>query len=283
MSHDLTGIATLSTITVPDDGDDAVATTGGSDTPIEDPFQALANHSAYIRDALRAVSAGRIGGYSTGGQITVEAHQRWLGSLLRTIGAGTLSLSGLTSNTWYYVYEYLSGSSVVREASTTAPDPATGYTTKTGDTAKLYCFPFYALSATSCRPFRTRGGRYVFLIGAGSSVLGDFEALTAGAATSWTPVDLSAFAPPHAAAWLLDAYFSPKTGGYQAWSLRPDGQTSEAYNALQRGTDALGQFVTPLEVAKHPSGGVGVDYEVIDVASVGTPPILSLFVRGFVE
>ncbi len=280
MPQTITATATWAEVTAaPQDGDDAAADTG--DAPLEAVLQILANRDAYIVDALRAVTPARIGGFSTGGQITVEAHQRWIGGLLRTIGAGTLTLSGLSAG-WYYVYEYLLAGSVVREAVTTVPDPATGYTTKTGATSHLFCFAFYALTATTCRPFRTRGGRCTYLVGAGTSTTSDFVALNAGNATSYTAVNLATWMPPHAVTWLFQAAFVAQVAGVGSWLIRPNGQTSASHGSAQQNVATLGEYLVSIEMARHPSGTVSLDYSVTDV-SAGSAPHLSIYVTGFQE
>jgi hypothetical protein len=186
------------TISIPQDGDDANATTGGTDRPIEDSLQKLTNRSKYLFDQIPSGiawggSLSRV--YSDGTSVKVPPLLVILvGKVLFTVAETTVALSGLTGGTWYYLYCYNSGGSLAFELSTTAPEVSLQY--KTGGLTHRYLAAVRALSATTCRPFRKVGTRHNYRLSA--SAFDAFKVLDAGGATAFTDVSLAGHVPPHA-------------------------------------------------------------------------------------
>jgi hypothetical protein len=165
MSHSLTDSSSFDTVTVPDDGDGAVAAS------VNVGFQALANRDKYLRDSFP-------NGYMIGGQNAVVTSglnsdwqailALWLGGTLYTypslitMNAANIEGGGSFAAGWYYAYAYVSSGSLAFQLSTTAPDILwKDSTLKT----HRYMGCIYAESSSIISKFHKVGQKYIFAIG----------------------------------------------------------------------------------------------------------------------
>jgi hypothetical protein len=224
MAHalSLTAIDDLSTITMPDDGDDLAT------ADVEAIIQTLGNRAVMHRTALlghiawtermSVAPGGSLTSFSIaiGGILRVVGDdsngvRRATGAAATTItqtkiegGGGTLGASAR----WWYVYAFLTiGGTVDYAISLTGPD-AYGRT-KDGDTTRVYlgCFPTdttgapYPLTRTGNRTLYRRSG-----VAAVTNLLASngLRLINPSAAqTSFTAIDLRPVVPPHSRAALL--------------------------------------------------------------------------------
>lgn len=111
-----------------------------------------------------------------------------LASMVQLASASSITLTGLTTGTWYHVYLYNGGV----ELSSTAPVlVATGGYTKTGDTSRRYLGSVLANSSTSVYPFLQEGSRVSYNVGS----VGSAPFVFSGSAIVATSVDVSAVVP----------------------------------------------------------------------------------------
>lgn len=224
MAHALSLIAKddLSTITVPEDGDDLDAAV------IEAVFQTLGNRSVMHRTALlghitwtermSVAPGGSLTSFtiSIGGILRVVGNDsngvRWAsGAAATTIGVskvegapGTLGASAQ----WWYVYAFLTTVGDVDYAISLTGPGAFGRT-KDGDTTRVYlgCFPTDATGAPY--PLTRIGSRVLYRRSGITGVTGLLAAnglrlLDRNAAqTSFTAIDLRPVVPPHSYMALL--------------------------------------------------------------------------------
>lgn len=124
------------------------------------------------------------------------AHIQSSGLLLKLTGS-TKTLSGLSANTWYYVYVFNNSGALDWEWSTTAPDtPYFGAArSKTGDTSRRFVFCFRSNGSSQLYNFIHDPQRGVVNYQIDFSV-SPFRILGPGQATSWTTVSASAVVPP---------------------------------------------------------------------------------------
>lgn len=285
MPQTLTGTPALTDFVVPVDGDFAGAESGDDDAPLEDAFQAAADHSKYIRDGLAGFVAHRVGLYSTNGvAVFVQPLRLFLnGEFYTSAVLNTGSLSGLTANTWYYVYAYVTGGALALEYSTTAPNAAGNYAFKDSagspDTSHRYLGCFRARTTTHCYPFRASGGRYVWRRSADGLTTDSYEFTlpSSGAATSWADVDVSGFFPPHASLLLFDAEFKSRSANDDVAELCSKGDAAQAWRMTTR--SAAGTNVAKAHGEIVPAGvPLGVSYQVSHASDA-----LRLFAVGFEE
>jgi len=174
--------------------------------------------------------------------------------------AATIVLSGLSSTTWYYVYAYNDAGACIYETVTTAPDASLSY--KTGDKTRTYVGCFYALTASTARPFRMIGGQYTY--GAENPV--SIVALAGGTAASFTDVVLTALLPPHAR--LAHLYAIVTAGGATDNALiRPKGSSNTG----------LPLYPSACAVPMATDSGQIIEYQ------KNSATTLSLYVLGFDE
>lgn len=114
------------------------------------------------------IAGGRFCMYTTGANaIHIEQFGLSIGnSLVNTPTAGidlTTTITGLTANTLYYLYAYLSSGVITIDVSTTAPDPLTGYRTKTGAATRTYLGCIRTTPNSQIKAFYRNGRRTRFL------------------------------------------------------------------------------------------------------------------------
>jgi hypothetical protein len=180
-------------VTVPADGDVRNAAS------VDGAFQALANRTLYLRNALMTGAVFGTGAWSDGATLNVGEFMALVADQALDVFATTIPLAGLTPNAWYYAYVGTGGLTL----SLVAPDAALRL--KSDDPTKVYLFAVYAKSATTVRPFR-------FSFGARTTVwrrsaLAE-AAVLSGAAGAFTDVDCTAYMPPHARVFLGDMHLS---------------------------------------------------------------------------
>jgi hypothetical protein len=102
------------------------------------------------------------------------------------------------ANTWYHVYLYLNGSTPTLESSSTAPvafaSPAGTARSKSGDTSRRYLYSFRTDGSSNIRRFAVNPGNGFYSWEAQTLNATPFRVLSAGSATSATPIDCSAVA-----------------------------------------------------------------------------------------
>lgn len=237
------------TIDVPQDGDAAQATAPGSpagNATIEEVVQNLANRTRFLyqdpaglivpRPTLSCDASGNL--ILGGLQRILVGGDRWAQS-----GSATMLVGTLVAATWYYLYAWSNGSTLKFEVSTTAPDPLTGYVTKTGDATRIYLGPFRThRTTTAIEPFRYGNGRFLWRWSALSG-LSEGTVTTTAAATVATNLTLGfgggapLLVPPHARTAVLSlAYaagggFSSLGTGGDAVAAQPTYQVSAGANA----------------------------------------------------
>lgn len=202
-----------------------------------------------------------------GGNVIVGAHQGCaMGTSQATAlfvadnTAATIVLSGLTSDAWYYVYAYDDAGACIYETVTSAPDASLSY--KSSDKTRAYVGCFYALSATTARPFRMYDGRYAY----GAENPASIIALAGGTAGSFTDVVLTALLPPHAR--LAQLYAIVTAGGATDNALiRPNGSSNTG----------LPLYPSACAVPMATDSGQIVEYQ------KNSATTLSLYVLGFDE
>jgi len=194
MSHSLTGVDAFDAITVPDDGEAAVATAPGvpaSRVTLEEVVQNLANRDEWLRSSLNGhcevlptirfeggvlgVYVSKITGLHLGGQR--------LSTALTTYVALTLATG------WWHLYAHNNAGVIAFEASATGPEE--GLVFKTGDTTRRFLCSFIWISGSGAGDFVKVGRRVEWRrVGAlisGPAALADYVLLDAG----------TALIPPH--------------------------------------------------------------------------------------
>lgn len=117
---------------------------------------------------------------------------------LSSFTATTITPVGLATDTWYYLYGYVSGAGIAFEYSTTVPDSSLRF--KNGDTSRRYFGPFRTYTdggSTKIHAFTMMNGRYLYRLRTVNQAVA-LSALTGGAATAATAVSLASLIPPHA-------------------------------------------------------------------------------------
>lgn len=139
----------------------------------------------------------------------------------------TVTLSGLSNNTWYYVYIYngntYASPSRAFEVSTTAPDATLNI--KTGDASRAYVGCFRTNGSATPLAFRMQNRRYLYRI----SILGPggLNVLTPGTDGSYIDVPLSSRVPPHSVLVRLLGVVDGTIG--QSADVRTNGDTTSSF------------------------------------------------------
>lgn len=150
-------------------------------------------------------------------------------------GAGeTKVLTGLSNNTWYYVYAYNSASypsvTVAYEYNTTTPSAS--LTEKSSDSLRTYIGCFRTDGSANVIPFRTtRSGVYLYRWSALAGTRTDLQCLSAGASGTYADVILRnasavSLIPPHARIARLIAEVNGAIGTFA--QVRTKGDTGDA-------------------------------------------------------
>lgn len=219
--------------------------------PLKDLLQAFADRDKFALDALIAtigwggdfsvdpggsnssfsVNIGAIGAVVLAG---ASSGYKVFSAAATTIGASKISGgSPLANDVWYYVYAYDNAGTLDYEISTTALNSSRR--TKSGDPTRRYLGCFRTTSAGAPIPVRASRGKYVYRRSGLAS--GDFVAKS-GTDTSWTPVDLSGFIPPHAR--LASVELVAASGGtLGSAKLRTAGDTAGGVYAVNVNATAL--------------------------------------------
>lgn len=183
-------------------------------------------------------------------------------------GAGsTVTLTGLSNDTWYYVYAYNSATwpsvTVAYEYNTTAPDAA--LLIKNSDALRTYIGCFRTDSSGNVLPFRSsRSGVYVYRLS--KIATAGFLVLNTGTAATPTDVSLAGFVPPHARIAMLVAEVAGTVG--QRSKLYTKGDTLGYYPLAPGG-------ITQLDI--ETDSAQAIQYEKDTATSV------SLWAAGFKE
>lgn len=154
-------------------------------------------------------------------------------------GAGsTITLSGLSNDTWYYVYAYNSASypsvTISYEYNTTTPSAS--LTEKSTDSQRTYIGCFRTDSSGNVLPFRSsREGMYIYRLSKISTA--GFLVLNTGTAASPADVSLASFVPPHARLAILAAEVAGTVG--QRAKLYTKGDSSGYYPLAPGGITQL--------------------------------------------
>jgi hypothetical protein len=203
MSHALSPVDAFDSITVPDDGEAAVATAPGvpaSRVTLEEVVQNLANRDEWIRRSLQGTLKSPPSLRIREGASNIE-----IGALTELVlgedrlsgTATTLALGTLPADVWRYVYAYNDGGALEYELSASAPEA--GLVFKTGDTTRRYIGAFRSGVGGAVAPVHrvARETRQAFRV------------LTAGTDAAWTELILDDTLagvdaiPPHASRALL--------------------------------------------------------------------------------
>lgn len=193
-SDNATGVFSLSTVSVSDGGT-------GATSPVDARLNlGVRNTSTRFLDGLDLVWGVSSISASPGG-----AYIPSLGRALEVSAALSLSLTGLTSGTFYHVYLFESSGVPALELSATAPlAAATGGFVKTGDTSRRYIGSVLASGTTSVYKFVHSGNRMDYNANVAGAAVFNFT----GAAITATNVSVATAVPPtstHAAGDLLNS------------------------------------------------------------------------------
>lgn len=167
---------------------------GGAGSSEQAPIGAI-TPPGYI-DGLKMV-------WVSGTALTVTSGAAYIPSLGRVVRASAdIAKTGLSlaANTWYHVYLWLNGSTPDIEIVTTAPDaPYNGTArTKTGDTSRRYVGSVRTNASGGILNFQVVGGKMLY-----QEPEINLRVLSAGVATTETPVSLATRAPVTAPAAAL--------------------------------------------------------------------------------
>lgn len=169
-------------------------------------------------------------------------------------GSGGLDTGAEASNTWYYLWVCYgsSGYCALLSASGTAPTLPTGY-----NTYKKLILPVRNDSASNILSFHaSKKGRCYEVYYNGAEPIGNFRALAAGAATSMTAVDLSAFIPPGSTIAELHINAGTTAGALRSVYLRETGGVASEARGHNYGNSGTYPFVTK----QHTSAARSIDY-----------------------
>ena len=199
-------------VSVPEEGELITAALSGSGRgPVRPSLQELGNRSEYVKiradlldDLLAAGVRARpyLACYSgstlvvgaTGPLVFPSGGGYAVGSIPAETGytiTAILDAGSLASNTWYYVYGYLSGGTVLCEISTTGPDSGKRY--KSGDTSRVYFGNCRTVSAAAVVPFTSVAGVTRYANGDYGAATNMLVISTNSAPLSFTDIDLSVF------------------------------------------------------------------------------------------
>lgn len=146
MSHALTASDAFGTVTVPDDGEAAVATAPGvpaSRVTLEEVIQNLANRDEWLRRSMHGTLKSPPTLRIREGATVLDfgaCTELVLGEDRLSGAAGTLALGTLPADVWRYIYAYNDGGALEYELSATAPEA--GLVFKSGDTTRRYLGAF---------------------------------------------------------------------------------------------------------------------------------------------
>lgn len=261
MSHTLTASDAFDTVTVPDDGEAAVATAPGvpaSRVTLEEVIQNLANRDEWLRTSLNGhcevlptirFESGVLGVYIS--QITgLHLGGQRLSTTLTTYVALSLATG------WWHLYARNNAGSIAFEVSATGPEE--GLVFKSGDTSRRFLCSFLWVSGAGAGDFVKVGRRVEWRrVGAlitGPAALADYVLDSAG-------VDLI---PPHVS--LVHFRLTFQTAGQVR--VRP-------YGSLQELTfdSSHGPAVFSLDVRRNGAGKPVFEHESLNV--VAPPPNVS--------
>lgn len=209
-------------VPVPDDGEDADASS------VVQFAQVFADRSQYLKNAIPELAClSRRSLYAPGdGSVRFDGLRVVLSGKLYSLAAGNLGVTGLASNTWYYVYVYVSGGALVTEYVTTAPDDSLCF--KTGDATRRYVGPFRTDGSGVPLPMRYSDGHCTYRISATASPAHAYYNLTGPA--SFADLSLAAWVPPTARIARLFAQLTLATSTAQL-QLRTKGDTLNAWQS----------------------------------------------------
>jgi hypothetical protein len=242
--------------------------------------QGLANRTAFVTKRLGILDRGDLWRESVT-EIGYDAIVFGTAAGIFTVSAGSQDFGSPSANTWYYLYAYVSSGTGAIERSTTVPDPATGYRTKTGDAAKIYVGCARADNSGNYLAFRMRAGKYVYQRSAMSDSAADRNGKYDLTATSFTARAVSDVVPPHVrnVSFIVDLETVSQTA-VLTLHLRTTGD-STTYTALATGASVDGvlydrnscfyEFIT--------NSSQQIDYEI----SATTDNIATMRVCGFQE
>ncbi len=251
---------------------DRVVTAASLDLLDSDDFNEIQDNALGIAQVLGLMVGGdRLSG-AGGASISISRIRALVigTGVYSTSGETTVTLSGLSSNAWYYLYAYISSGSIAFELSTTVPDTALVF--KNGDTSRRYCGCIYATAANAALPFRMCRGDYVYRssIASGST----FRAITLGTASSFTDVDLTTWLPPHSRLANLSANIEYNSAGANL-QIRTDGDTTH-YEEIQMVSSDQQKIYRDFCI--ETSGAQLIEYRV-----TGGTGYAEIFVKGFRE
>ncbi len=288
MSTTLTEAAAWrSTVTVPSDGDPAAVAGlyGASGVGL----QALADRSQYLLARVHgSLRGGHLGATTT--VLSVNPCNLAMGTevvdaavQLHTVGSGILG--SLVTNTWYYVYGYISGAALAVEIATAAAGPPDDTLTwRSGGTTRRFlgCFRTYTLGGnTRIVPFTQQGGgiyryRKHLLADEVEIDLGAYSNAFGAPGTASGTVSSTPRVPPHASLAYLGVQVSSSTADLFSVNVCNNGGASGA--GLPMRFSGLNETMVTLDV--ETSGTLKVEL----VASTGTPNIEArLYALGFYE
>lgn len=248
MPTNVTEVSQFTTnVPVPNDGENANAAS------LLQAIQPLADRSQYLKNAIPELAClSRRSLYAPGdGTVRNDGLRVVLSGKLYTLAAGNLGVTGLASNTFYYVYVYVSGGALVTEYSTTAPDDSLCF--KTGDATRRYVGCFVTEGSGAPVPMRYSDGECLYRRSAvlGSpdklGVLGTPTGTPWNTLSTWTDIPCSALVPPHARRARLRGRIS-NSSGVTTLEVRTKGDTTAAWSVAYVGAGQTEDFSVDLEL-----------------------------------
>jgi hypothetical protein len=206
-----------------------------------------------------------------------------------TLAASTYTPTGLSANTWYYLYVYSSAGVLTVEHSTTEPDASLAF--KSGDTARLYIGCFRTNVSGVILPFR-KAENEVTYIRTDTSV----EYLTVLSQDNTTNLStfvsqsLAVVVPPHSRVARLEAWFQPSFNGFDSAAIRTPGSTGAgSFLLTQYGANANSGLHGSIDVTRRDIQIVTDEVQQIEYATsnlisdAACDTGLTVIVNGFLE
>jgi hypothetical protein len=198
----------------------------------------------------------------------------------------TYAPTGLSANTFYYLYAFINAGAVALEHSTTAPDAAGIF--KAGDATRRYVCSFHTYElSVRIREFTCCAGEYQYRFSAMDTseggTGGPFALVNSNAAqVGYANLDLNALVPPNAA--FVDVLVTLSQGdgvGAATLGLKPSGDSTGMFSIVGA-PSAQDQRTTPCRVPVGTFSGThrGIAY----TYGPGTASVTALvFVTGYKE